>query len=217
MTSVAMASLPTRLCFVRHGETDWNAVRRIQGHIDVPLSAVGHAQARAAGNVLASEGFTALYSSDLQRARQTAEATAHLAHIPLQLLPELRERHYGVFQGLTYAEAAQQYPEEFARHQARDDAHFAPPGGESLHDLARRIGTICDDLARRHAGEAVALFTHGAVLDTLYRRAMGRPLTAPRDFAIPNAGINWLEVSNGRWSLLSWAEREHLTGVLDEL
>ncbi len=217
MITAAMATLPTRLCFVRHGETDWNAGRRIQGHIDVPLSAIGHAQARATGNALASEGLAALYSSDLTRARQTAEATAHLANLPLRLLPELRERHYGVFQGLTHAEVAQQYPDAYTRHQARDDAHFAPPGGESLHDLAVRIGAICDTLARRHAGAAVAIFTHGGILDILYRRATGRPLTTPRDFAIPNAGINWLEVDNGRWSLLSWAERDHLTGVLDEL
>ncbi|MDO9242977.1 MAG: histidine phosphatase family protein [Rhodocyclaceae bacterium] len=207
----------TRLCIVRHGETDWNAVRRIQGHVDVPLSAVGHAQARAAGNALASEGLAAIYSSDLTRARQTAEATAHLTHVPLQLTSGLRERHYGVFQGLTYAEAAVQYPEAYARHQARDDAHFAPPDGESLHDLALRIAGVCDDIVRRHAGEAVAIFTHGGVLDVLYRRALGRPLTAPRDFAIPNAGINWIEVVDDCWSVLTWAERDHLDSVRDEL
>ncbi|MDP2196252.1 MAG: histidine phosphatase family protein [Rhodocyclaceae bacterium] len=207
----------TRLCIVRHGETDWNAVRRIQGHVDVPLSAVGHAQARAAGNALASEGLAAIYSSDLTRARQTAEATAHLTHVTLQLTSGLRERHFGVFQGLTYAEAAVQFPEAYARHQARDDAHFAPPDGESLHDLALRIAGVCDDIVRRHAGETVAIFTHGGVLDVLYRRALGRPLTAPRDFAIPNAGINWIAVVDDCWSLLTWAERDHLDSVRDEL
>lgn len=210
-------TLATRLCVVRHGETDWNAGRRIQGHIDVPLSVVGHAQARAAGNALANEGFAAIYSSDLTRARQTAEATAHLAHLPLQLLTGLRERHYGVFQGLTYAEAEARYPQAYARHHARDDAHFAPPGGESLHDLATRIAGVCDDIARRHAGQAVAIFTHGGVLDILHRRAAGKPLTTPRDFAIPNAAINWIEAADRGWALLSWAERGHLAGSLDEL
>ncbi|MBA3031768.1 MAG: histidine phosphatase family protein [Gammaproteobacteria bacterium] len=214
---MSSTTLATRLCVVRHGETDWNAGRRIQGHIDVPLSVVGHTQARAAGNTLANEGFAAIYSSDLTRARQTAEATAHLAHVPLHLLTGLRERHYGVFQGLTYAEAEAQYPEAYARHHARDNAHFAFPGGESLHDLAVRIGDVCDDIISRHAGGAVAIFTHGGVLDIMHRRAAGKPLTGPRDFAIPNAAINWIEIANDRWTILNWAERGHLTGALEEL
>lgn len=206
----------TRLCVVRHGETDWNAGKRIQGQIDIPLSAVGHAQARATGNALKDEGLAAIYSSDLLRTRQTAEATAHLSHLPLQLLPGLRERHYGVFQGLTYEEAALRYPAEYARHHARDP-RFAPAGGESLLDLAARLDETCDAIVQRHAGEAVALFTHGGVLDILHRQASGKPLTTPRDFTIPNCAINWIEVANGCWTLLSWAEREHLTGARDEL
>jgi probable phosphoglycerate mutase len=207
---------PTRLCVVRHGETDWNTGKRVQGQIDIPLSALGHAQARATGNALMGEGFAAIYSSDLVRARQTAEATAHLAHLPLQLSPGLRERHFGVFQGLTYEEAAARYPADYARHHARDP-RFVPDGGESLLDLAARISTACEAIVRRHAGEAVALFTHGGVLDILHRQAAGKPLTTPRDFAIPNCAINWIEVVNGCWTLLSWAERDHLAGALDEL
>ncbi len=207
---------PTRLCIVRHGETDWNAGKRIQGQIDVPLSALGHAQARATGNALRDEGFAALYSSDLIRAHQTAEATAHLARLPLRLDAGLRERHYGIFQGLTYAEAEQRHPAEYARHKARDP-RFAPAGGESLLDFTARLAAAFDAIVRRHAGEAVAIFTHGGVLDILHRQADGRPLDAPRDFAIPNCGINWIEVANGCWTLLSWAERGHLEGALDEL
>jgi probable phosphoglycerate mutase len=207
---------PTRLCVVRHGETEWNAGKRIQGQIDIPLSAVGHAQARATGNALLDEGFAALYSSDLIRTRQTAEATAHLAHLPVQLLPGLRERHYGLFQGLTFEEATARYPADYARHHARDP-RFVPEGGESLLDLAARISSTCDDIVRRHSGAAVVLFTHGGVLDILHRQASGTPLTAPRDFAIPNCAINWFEVANGCWTLLSWAERGHLVESRDEL
>lgn len=223
---------PTRLCIVRHGETDWNAGRRIQGHIDIPLSAVGHAQARATGNALKDEGFAAIYSSDLTRARQTAEATAqlascvaahftthfatHFAKVPLQVLPELRERHYGIFEGLTYTEIEARYPQDYLRHKTREPL-FAPPGGESLSALAERLGQAFDAIVHRHAGEAVAIFTHGGVLDILYRRAKGQPLHTPRDFTIPNTGINWIEVVDGAWTILSWAERDHLTGVRDEL
>ena len=206
----------TRLCLVRHGETDWNASKRIQGHIDIPLSAMGHAQARAAGNALKDEGFAAIYTSDLTRARQTAEATAHLAKIPLQLDPGFRERHYGVFQGLTYTECEARYPAAYACHKSRDP-RFAPEGGESLLDFAGRLAQAFDTIVRRHPDETVAIFTHGGVLDIAYRQAAGRSLTAPRDFAIPNCGINWVEIVSGCWDLLSWAERTHLDKSLDEL
>lgn len=205
-----------RLCFIRHGETDWNAGKRIQGQIDVPLSAVGRAQARATGNALRGEGFAAIYTSDLTRARQTAEATAHLASIPVALCAGLRERHYGIFQGLTYEEASERHPADYARHKARDP-HFAPGDGESLLDLSVRLARTFDDIVRRHPGGTVALFTHGGVLDIVYRQATRRPLDTPRDFAIPNCGINWIEVVNGGWTLLSWAERDHLDAARDEL
>ena len=207
---------PTLLCIVRHGETDWNAGKRIQGQIDIPLSAIGHAQARATANTLVNEGFAALYSSDLVRARQTAEATAHLARLPLNLLPDLRERHYGLFQGLTYPEIEARYPQEYARHHGRDP-RFAPAGGESLLALAERLNGAFDAIVRRHAGAAVVIFTHGGVLDILHRQASGQPLDTPRDFAIPNCGLNWIEVYNGCWTLLGWAERDHLDSVRDEL
>lgn len=206
----------TRICLVRHGETDWNAGKRIQGHIDIPLSAMGHAQARAAGNALWDEGFAAIYASDLVRARQTAEATAHLAHLPVQLDPGFRERHYGVFQGLTYVECEARYPAAYACHKSRDP-RFAPEGGESLLDFSGRLSQAFDAIVRRHVGETVAIFTHGGVLDIAYRQAAGQSLIAPRDFAIPNCGINWIEVEAGCWTLLSWAERVHLDRPLDEL
>lgn len=206
----------TRLCLVRHGETDWNAGKRIQGHIDIPLSTLGHAQARAVGNALKDEGFAALYSSDLTRARQTAEATAHLAHLPLHLDPGFRERHYGIFQGLTYSEWETRHPEAYTRHKARDP-QFVPEGGECLHDFAARLAANFESVAQCHAGASIAIFTHGGVLDIVYRQATGMPLAAPRDFAIPNCGISWVEIENGRWTLLSWAERAHLDRPLDEL
>lgn len=206
----------TRLCIVRHGETDWNAGKRIQGHIDIPLSVMGHAQARAVGNALRDEDFAAIYASDLTRTRQTAEATAHLARLPVQLDPGFRERHYGVFQGLTYTECEARYPAAYACHKSRDP-RFAPEGGESLLAFAGRMAQTFDTIVRRHPGESVAIFTHGGVLDIAYRQAVGQALTSPRDFAIPNCGINWIEVEAGCWTLLSWAERAHLDRPLDEL
>lgn len=208
--------MTTRFCIVRHGETDWNAGRRIQGQTDIPLSALGHAQARATANALAPESFTAIYSSDLLRARQTAEASAHIVSLPLQLEARLRERHYGMFQGLTHEEIAAHHPEDHARHKARD-ARFVPAGGESLLEFAARIADAFAAIAARHPDAVVAVFTHGGVLDILHRQAAGKPLDTPRDFAIPNCGINWMEVERGCWTLLSWAGRDHLDGARDEL
>lgn len=209
--------MTTRLCLVRHGETAWNAERRIQGQLDVPLSAVGHAQARATANWLVREDFSALYSSDLSRALHTAEAAAHLLKLPVRRSIGLRERHYGVFQTLTYEEMQRRYPLEYARFLARDAEFAFPEGGESLRRFAERVTLCVDEIVAAHPDGQVLVVTHGGVLDILHRRASGQPLSAPRDFDIPNAALNWLEVDRGRWTLLSWAGRSHLAEALDEL
>lgn len=207
----------TRLCFVRHGETAWNAERRIQGQIDEPLSAVGYAQARAAASWLAREPIAAIYASDLARALHTAAAAAHLLRLPILRRAYLRERHYGVFQRLTYEEARERYPREYARLHAREADFDLPGGGESLRQFSARVNRGLDEIVAAHPGGQVLVFTHGGVLDILHRRASGKPLSAPRDFEIPNAGLNWFEVADGEWSILSWAERGHLAEALDEL
>lgn len=207
----------TRLCLVRHGETAWNAARRIQGQLDVPLSAIGHAQARAVANALAGETFAAIYASDLARALHTAEASAHLLGLPVRRRVELRERHYGVLQTLTYAEFERRHPGVYARFLAREEDFPLPGGGESLRRFADRVNRCADEIVAAHPGGQVLVFTHGGVLDILHRRASGQPLSARRDFEIPNAGLNWMEVDDGRWTLLSWAERGHLAEALDEL
>ena len=135
-------SAPTRLCLVRHGETAWNAEHRVQGQLDVPLNAIGQAQALAAARALARERFDAVYSSDLQRARQTAEPAAKALGLDVVLQADLRERHYGVFERLTYAEVKTRFPEDYARFDARDP-DFAFRTGESLKDFfARSVAVI---------------------------------------------------------------------------
>lgn len=209
--------MTTRLCLVRHGETAWNAERRIQGQIDVPLSATGHAQARATANALAPEPFCAIYSSDLARAQHTAEAAAHLLELPVRRHAGLRERHYGVLQTLTYAEFERRHPDAHARFLAREENFVLPGGGESLRGFADRVLDCVDGIVAAHPGGQVLVVTHGGVLDILHRRASGKPLAAPRDFDIPNAALNWIGIEAGRWSVLAWAERSHLTETLDEL
>lgn len=204
---------------MRHGETPWNAERRLQGHIDVPLNARGLSQADATARSLARAGerFAAIYSSDLQRARQTADALAQAQGLAATHDPRLRERHYGVLQGLTFAEAERQHPQTWQHFKRRAPDVALDGGGESLAILAARVHAALEEIAARHGGETVVVVTHGGVLDIVHRLATGGPLERARDFAIPNAALNWIERSAGSWKLLAWADESHLAGALDEL
>ena len=158
----------TLLCLVRHGETAWNAEHRVQGQLDVPLNDVGRGQARAVAEALAGERFAAIYSSDLSRARETAEPAARLLGLPVRLDANLRERHYGIFERLTYAEVKERFPEDYARFERREP-EFDFRTGESLRAFFARAVQCVLSIAERHAGERVLVFTHGGVLDYLYR------------------------------------------------
>jgi probable phosphoglycerate mutase len=206
----------TRICMVRHGETEWNAEGRVQGQTDIPLSAVGLAQARAAADVLAQHDFTAVYSSDLLRVRQTAEPSVRRLALPLQLDAGLRERHYGIFERLLYTEVRNRYPEHYARFRAKD-LDFDFESGESLRVFFERSLAAVRRAAERHPGEQVLIFTHGGVLEMIYRHAAQLGHAAPREFGIPNAGINWIEIASSGWTVRSWADVAHLQSALDDL
>lgn len=206
----------TRMCMVRHGETAWNAEGRVQGQLDIPLNATGIAQARAVAAALAGESFSAIYASDLTRVRQTADPAAERLGIEVRLEPALRERHYGIFERLTYVEVRERYPAEYARFRGKDpDFDFVT--GEGLKAFAARALACVGALLERHAGENVLVFTHGGVLEMVYRHATGLGLSSPRDFEIPNAALNRIEASGGAWRVLAWADIAHLEGALDDL
>jgi probable phosphoglycerate mutase len=199
----------TRFCLIRHGETAWNAEKRIQGQLDIPLNATGHRQAQAMAEAIAHEPFAAIYSSGLGRARQTAEAAAQRLRLPIQFRAELRERHFGIFQNHTAAEAAQRYPESFAKHTLRDP-DYDYEGGESLRVFAARVEAGLRAIAHEHTDQQVLIVTHGGVLDIIYRLATGRDLSQPRDFLLPNAGLNWIDWTGADWNIELWADTEHL-------
>jgi len=207
----------TRFCLVRHGETAWNTERRLQGHLDIPLNDTGRAQAAATADALADDRFHALYTSDLARAQDTAQALAARIERPVAQITALRERHYGIFQGLTYDEAMTRHPNEYRRFMAREPGFVFPGGGESLLAFQERISLALTQIASRHVGEHVLIVTHGGVLDVVHRLCSGKSLDAPRDFTIPNAALNRISIENGRWTLLAWAVRGHLEQTRDEL
>jgi probable phosphoglycerate mutase len=205
----------TRVVAVRHGETAWNADTRLQGQLDIPLNDTGRRQAARAGRALAHEGIDAIWSSDLARASETAEAIALAIaeatgkRLRVDCDRGLRERAFGFFEGHTYAEIDARWPGEALRWRRRDPS-FAPDGGESLIDFhARCIGTATR-LAARHAGCTLLLVAHGGVMDCLHRAALGLDLQAVRTWQLGNASINRLLFSGGRCSLVGWADTLHL-------
>lgn len=210
-----------KIILIRHGETAWNAERRLQGHLDIPLNAEGERQARLLAGALAAEPLDLIVSSDLQRARQTAQAVATLRGMPLLVEPGLRERCYGGFEGLLYSEIEQRFPVEFAAWQARDVDAILPDGkncGESFRQFYERATGAILGLAQAYPGRSIAMVAHGGVLECAYRMALGLPLETPRNFKVFNASINRFRLEEGRLALDSWGEVAHLQpAVLDEL
>ncbi|MBL8343042.1 MAG: histidine phosphatase family protein [Rubrivivax sp.] len=203
-------SEPARLVLLRHGETAWNTELRVQGFTDAPLNDRGRWQAERAAEALAAEGLTAVYSSDLQRARATAEAVARAAGLPqVQADTALRERGFGRFEGLTYTEIEARWPDDARRWRQRE-AGFAPGGGETLEAFSARCVPAVAAIAARHAGQCIAVVAHGGVLDCLYRAATGLGLRDARTWQLGNASINRL-LWNGRgFTLVGWNDDAHL-------
>ena len=200
----------TRIIAVRHGETAWNVDTRIQGQLDVPLNDNGRRQAqRLARALAASEQISAVYSSDLSRAWDTAQSIA--AAVGLQTITELglRERGFGSFQGKTFTELETQWPDETARWRTRDPV-WAPPEGETLVAVRERVERATHALAQRHIGSQIVLVAHGGVLDMMYRCAAGLDVRAPRTWALGNASINRLLWTPQGLTLVGWADTAHL-------
>jgi len=208
---------PTRILLLRHGETAWNAELRLQGQLDIDLNDTGRRQALLLGQRLAGEGLAAIYSSDLLRARATAAPLAQLTGLPVVTDVALRERGFGVFEGLTHAEIELRFPDEARRWRHREPG-FGPGGGEPLDAFCARSVAAVARLAAAHAGELIAVVSHGGVLDCLYRAAVGAELDAPRSWQVGNACVNRLLFTGQGFMLIGWDDRAHLDepDVLDE-
>jgi len=199
------------LVVVRHGETDWNRVRRLQGHTDIALNDAGIEQASRLAAALAGESIGAIHSSDLARALATAGPVAAALGVPVVRDARLRERHYGILEGHTFEEIARLHPDEADRMVVRDPNHTIE-GGESAETFQRRVVASITAIARTEAaargpGAAILIVTHGGVLDMLYRHAHDIALDVERPCAIPNAVINRLTFDDGRFVVRSWAKQ----------
>jgi probable phosphoglycerate mutase len=202
---------PTRILAIRHGETAWNVDTRLQGHLDIPLNDAGLRQAQHLAQALVQrDAIDAIYASDLSRAHTTAHAIAQATGQTVSTHPGLRERHFGAFQGRTFAEIEVELPEHAWHWRKRTPDWTPPDGGESLIALRERIVSTVDDLAVRHPGQQIVMVAHGGVLDILYRAATRMDLQAPRTWTLTNTAVNRLLWTAQGLSLVGWGDTTHL-------
>lgn len=181
-----------RWFLVRHGETDWNAAGRAQGQAQVPLNAAGRAQARALAARLRPLHFSAAYASDLRRVTETAAAILHgRDDLPLVTLPALREKSFGEWEGMTFAEVEARYPDQYAELFA-DAGSFAPPGGESDRQLLQRVAAAVERLRAAHGHEQgnLLLVAHGGSLCAAIVRLLELPAASMWRFRLDNGGLS---------------------------
>jgi len=206
----------TRVLAVRHGETAWNVENRIQGQLDVPLNDRGRWQAQRLAQAMSGEALDAIYTSDLLRTVETAAPTVRGRAVGHVTDSGLRERGFGVFEGMTFTEIEQRWPEQSARWRRRDP-EFGAEGGETLAEFYARSIAATSRLAAAHPGQTIMIVTHGGVLDCLYRAASRIALDAPRSWQLGNTSINRLLHTPQGFTLIGWSDDHHLEDApLDE-
>ncbi|MDX2110174.1 MAG: histidine phosphatase family protein [Verrucomicrobiota bacterium] len=212
MPSTVHAHSPiTTLYVVRHGETDYNAVGRFQGHIDRPLTAAGLAQADALASRFRDLPLDVIYSSDLIRARATGEAVGSIKQLPVNCDERLRERHLGVLQGMSAATAREQCPDVWRSYKGRNP-DYRIPDGETRRECHVRILEALEEIVHRHPGKAVLVTAHGGILDSIFRHVNHIPLDAHRRWRLWNAALNRFSHNSDGWRLDTWGDITHLAG-----
>ena len=173
-----------KIWFVRHGETEWNRTKRYQGHSDIPLNENGRRQAQETASLLAKETLSAIYASDLKRAVETAEAIAQTHELRVQQKPELRELHFGLWEGLRYEQIMEKWADELSL-MYEDPERGRAPEGEGFSDLAKRAWPALQALREAHQEEdAIAVVAHGGTIRVLLCLLQGKPLQQLWDVAV---------------------------------
>lgn len=199
------------LYLVRHGQTEWNRLHRIQGQSDPPLNETGRAQALALARTFAGMPLDAVYSSPLQRARDTAESVAQAHNLSIQTFDELKELNVGALDGVTLAEMRERHGDFLARWR-RDASVRLPGGGETLAELQARAWAVIERISRAHAGQRVAVVTHSFLTQVVISAVLGLPLDHFRRVRVSEGCISTVEFAfNGRSRLAAMNDCCHLT------
>jgi len=180
-----------KLILVRHGATDWNQAQRFQGQANLSLNETGRQQAEALAKKLAAQPLDGIIHSDLVRARQTAEAIARQRDCWLQEEPRLREISFGEWEGMTYAEIQSRAPEALAAWE-QDPLEAAPPGGETIHQLAGRVELALKDMRQKYSSQTILVVAHGGPLQVLICQALGLSPAQYWQFHLSNASVSHL-------------------------
>ena len=191
----------TEFLLVRHGETNWNRDRRFQGHADPGLNRTGREQARALADELAGEPIVAIYASDLARARETAEIIGESVAAPVVLDKELREIDVGEWQGLTWPEVEERYPEGVRRWHERGHGWES---GETYEALGERVGAALGRIAAEHPGGRVVIVAHGGTVRSVRAFVEGRSVADSRreSPAMGNCEVFRIRAENGTFRRL---------------
>ena len=205
-----MSATERVLYIVRHGATDWNQSGRIQGHIDIPLNDAGLAQARLASRRLALLGATALYSSDLLRAYETAQIIGRCVGLGVVQKPGLREINFGVWQGLSSAQIRERDPEVYAARRA-NPYDVAPAGAETWRQFYDRAVQAIQEILATTAAQCLIVVTHSGVCTVIGLRALGFDCTGKRTFESHNCGIHTIAVQGEIWRVVALNDVMHLT------
>ena len=195
------------ILIIRHGETDWNAVRRLQGHSDIALNETGLEQARLLGKALSEENLDVIISSDLLRALRTAEAVAKWHNLPVLVDSSFRERSYGAFEGLDRDGIRRHFPCSYPAWLAVDPDHVLPAGqrpAETIRSLYERATRAIRGLGAQYPGKKVALVTHYGIVKSAYRAAKNISLEERIKITVKNASVNRFLVCWDKIELLEW-------------
>jgi broad specificity phosphatase PhoE len=209
-------SQSTQVLLIRHGQSEGNAEGRFGGHTATPLSPRGRQQAEATAALLVSESLTAIYSSDLPRALETAAPLAELSGLEVNATDAFRERSVGVMEGLTFEDAAEQHSEQYAALLRRDFEHVLQ-GGESYRQLLDRAWRKLDEIISENKGGKIAVFSHTGTICILALHLMGAldaPELKPVWIASSNCGISRFDLRNdGFLRVMSINDTRHLIGL----
>jgi probable phosphoglycerate mutase len=216
LSLVTVLMQTTRVLLIRHGQSEGNAAGRFGGHTATPLSMRGRKQAEATARALLAENITAIYSSDLSRAVETAMPLARLTGLDVEQSNAFRERGVGVMEGLTFEEAASQHPEQYAALIRRDFDHVIL-GGESYRQMLERASSQLDQAIAQHAGGRIVIFSHTGTICILALHLMGAldaPELRPVWVATANCGITRFELrTDGFVRVLAINDTRHLEGL----
>lgn len=201
------------LYLIRHGETIWNQEMRFQGHGDSPLTATGRAQAKAIGRRLQAMDIDELLASDLGRTQETAGIIASFTGHTVQSDARLRERNYGIMEGMTERDITNRFPEILTALRSRHPDYRIPDGESHRQHYQRNIDFL-EEITVRETSMKIAVVTHGGVLDSCFRHVCGLDLDQPRCFMAANAGLCCLEwgrfYGGQRWVIKVWGDVSHL-------